>query len=62
MIGDVSENSIVDVGDIGPFVAVLLNPLAATPGQHCAADANVDTQLDGRDVQPFIQALFAAAP
>ncbi|MBI5761932.1 MAG: thrombospondin type 3 repeat-containing protein [Planctomycetes bacterium] len=62
MVGDVSENSIVDMGDIGPFVTVLLNPLAATPGQRCAADANVDTRLDGRDVQSFIQALFAAAP
>jgi hypothetical protein len=58
MVGDVSENSIVDVADISPFITVLLNPFAATPGQLCAADTNSDSKVDGRDTQSFVDLLL----
>jgi len=55
--GDFNFNAIVDCTDIPTMVAVLLNPAGATPQQRDIADMNSDTQNDGRDIQPFVNAL-----
>ncbi len=50
--GDVSNDGLVDINDTAPFIAVLLDPI---PGDNfCAADINGDTNVDGLDVQPFV--------
>lgn len=56
--GDISGDSLVNVGDVGPFVAVLLDPDAATADERCAADVNESGWPDGADVQAFMNLLI----
>ena len=51
-IGDVNLN------DVGPFVSALLDPATATADEYCAADANEDGQLNGQDLQGFVNRLL----
>lgn len=56
--GDVNGDTLVDVGDIASFVAVLLNPAGASAAQFCAANVNRDSQVNGLDIGPFISLLL----
>ncbi len=55
--GDLNRSGAVDPADAPLFVALLLDPAAATPADRTLADMNGDTQNDGRDLAPFIAAL-----
>jgi|GEM_PF-5768456 len=59
LLGDVSGDLIVDMDDMIDFVAILLDPSQATADEYCAADANGDATVDGRDVQAFMELLLA---
>lgn len=58
--GDLSGNGLVQVGDISPFVQVLLTS-AGTAEELCAADVNLDGAPNGKDVAPFVNALLSGA-
>lgn len=53
-IGDVSGDGVVAMDDIAPFVAVMLEPDAATEDEICAVDTNLDGAGNGLDVQAFL--------
>lgn len=53
--GDINSDGVVDVGDLPTLVAVLLDPNVATADEFCAADANTDGQLNGLDLQGFVE-------
>ncbi len=55
--GDLSENGTIDFDDIPLFVSVLLS--GGAPTQICIADMNNDSDVDGMDLQPFVEALLA---
>lgn len=57
--GDVSGDGAVNLDDMSAFVAVLLDPGAATAEDFCAADANGDTNVSGLDVASFIDLILA---
>lgn len=57
--GDLDDDGSVSYLDIAPFVAVLLDPAAATATQQCTADTNTDGQIDGGDIQRLIELLGA---
>ncbi len=52
--GDVSGDGNVDVDDTADFIAVLLDPGAASADELCAANVNGDANVDGLDVQAFV--------
>ena len=56
--GDVNGDGLFDLGDVGPFIGVLLDPSAATSVESCAADMNGDTVANGTDIQFFLDALL----
>ncbi|MBN2559936.1 MAG: hypothetical protein JXQ75_03275 [Phycisphaerae bacterium] len=56
--GDVNGDDVFDIADIGPFVGVLLDPTGATPREFCAANINADSDVDGLDLQAFVDALL----
>ncbi len=56
--GDMDENGMVNIDDIASFVAVLLDPASATESQQCAADVNQDTDVNGLDLQAFLDMLI----
>jgi len=58
-LGDVDDSGSVTIDDLAPFIAVVLNPAAATEDQQCAADVNEDANIDGRDLQSFLNLLLA---
>jgi hypothetical protein len=59
--GDVSGDGLVDLGDVGSFVGVLLDPVGAAPDDVCAADVNASgLPPDGLDIQAFVTLLLAA--
>jgi hypothetical protein len=58
--GDLNNDGDVNELDIPMFNAVILNPASATNVQFCAGDVNVDLQLDGLDVQGFVDLLLGA--
>ncbi len=50
--GDFNGDGVVDMADVWPFIDVLLE------GVRCyAMDINGDRQLDGDDLQEFVEAL-----
>lgn len=53
-LGDVSGDGDVNNFDIDSFVAVLTDPVAATPVQRCAADVNLDGYVNNFDIDPFV--------
>ncbi|QOJ02359.1 MAG: S8 family serine peptidase [Planctomycetia bacterium] len=55
--GDVNQNTLVDGGDIGDFIRVLLDPPSATPAERCAADVSANGTVELADVDPFVQLL-----
>lgn len=57
VLGDLSGNGSVGTEDIPLFVALLLDPGAATQPDRDTADMNGDTDNDGDDIQLFIAAL-----
>lgn len=59
MAGDVNGDALFDLADVGPFTEVLLDPSSATSEAFCAADLNVDGQVDGLDVQHFLDDLLS---
>ena len=56
--GDVNADTFVELGDLAPFVAVVLDPASATPDQRCAADTNNDGLVDGLGTQGFINLIL----
>ncbi|MBX3395357.1 MAG: M4 family metallopeptidase [Phycisphaerae bacterium] len=57
--GDLNSDSLVNLGDIAEFVAVLLND-SASGAHHCAADINRDGRADGEDVVDFVGCILSA--
>lgn len=55
--GDFDGLNGVDMNDVDPFVAIVLDPDAATPEDRCLADMNSDGLVNGADVQDFTDAL-----
>ncbi len=53
--GDMDGDHGVDADDVMLFVQVLLDPNFGTPDERCAADNNLDTLVNGDDVQPFVE-------
>ncbi len=56
--GDVNADLSIDLGDIGSFVATLLDPGAATSQALCAADTDSDGDVNGGDVTGFVDVLM----
>lgn len=54
-VGDVNGDDVIDMADVNAAVQVLLAPDDATPEQRAAVDANCDTVVDGRDIQPLVE-------
>lgn len=57
--GDVDASGTVDAADASPLAAILLDPSTAVGDQLCAADVNGDGNIDGRDVQTFVNLILA---
>ena len=57
VLGDLSSNGSVGLEDAPLFVALLLDPAAASQADRDTADMNSDTDNDGNDIQLFITAL-----
>lgn len=55
--GDCNEDGLVNLADIEPFVAILLDP-AGAPYDPQNADLNCDGFADGRDIQLFVDRLI----
>jgi len=53
-IGDFDMNGLVDLNDVNPFAALLIDSSSVTDDQLCAADVNKNGKLDGRDLGGFI--------
>ena len=53
MTGDVSGDRNVDVDDTAAFIAVMLDPGAASADEFCAADVDEDGDVNGLDIQGF---------
>ncbi|MFQ5412374.1 MAG: dockerin type I domain-containing protein, partial [Phycisphaerae bacterium] len=58
LLGDMDGNGVVDMADVPLFVAVLLDPAAATQQDRDTADMNADLANDGLDITPFVTALL----
>ncbi len=56
--GDLNDTQTVDLGDIEPFVGVVLDPAAASDADRCAADLDRNGTVDGGDIQPLVDALL----
>lgn len=50
--GDFDGDGVLGAGDISDFVDALVNPMG-----ECPADVNLDTQVDGFDIQEFVDNL-----
>jgi len=60
--GDMDDSGCVDSADIPAFIAVLLDPTAASPADRDRADISLDTLNDGVDIAPFVAAIIAGCP
>jgi hypothetical protein len=60
MVGDVNLDGIIDGRDLGPFVDVLLDPGSAPIQQQCAADVEVDGEVNMGDVDNFVALLLGS--
>lgn len=57
VLGDMDANGVVDMPDVPLFVALLLDPSAATMDAKLRGDMDVNLSNDSTDVQMFIDAL-----
>ena len=57
--GDFDANGSVNPDDVGPFVAVLLDPGAFTFDKRCIADTDRNSTVNGSDVSGFVECLIA---
>ncbi len=57
--GDVNCDEIIDLDDVEPFVAGLLDPMGADACTRAGADANGDGLLDGHDVSSLVDCVLA---
>ncbi len=60
--GDMDGSGCVDANDIPAFIAVVLDPDAATPASRELADMNADALNDGGDIALFTAAAIAGCP
>ena len=58
-VGDMDQDGFKNGADIAGFVESLLAPSTASDAQFCAADINVDGNVDLNDVQLFVGLLVA---
>lgn len=58
--GDVNCDQAIDLDDVAPFVAHLLEPSSGQPCEQSAADVNADGLLNGNDVSGFVGCVLAA--
>lgn len=58
--GDLNADGVIDEGDLGAFVDVLVNG-ATEPDVTCAADLTADGLTDGLDVSSFVNCLVNGA-
>lgn len=56
--GDVDGNGVVEFADVDDLVDVLLDPSLVSPCDADRADVNLDTFLNGLDVQAFVNELL----
>ena len=59
MPADLNADEAVDVGDVGPFVEVLLDG-TPEPDIFCAADINQDSTVNGNDIAGFVDCVLGA--
>ena len=55
--GDVNGDDVVTIDDVPGLVAAILTPASMTSAVACGADANLDGQLNGADLQAFVEIL-----
>lgn len=60
--GDVNRNNVVDLNDVPEFIANLLEPPAPQDPAYCALDTNNDDEVDGEDIQVFVDVLVGGLP
>lgn len=58
--GDMNGDRVVDIGDIEPFVTMMLVPPTGSATLLCPADVNNSLSLDGLDIQPFINLVMSS--
>lgn len=59
MPGDLNCDVVLDLDDVPPFTTALIDAGAFTECNIDAADMNGDTNFDGADIAPFVDALLA---
>jgi len=57
--GDINNDRVLDLFDVIPMAAVLLDPSQATVVETCAADINQDGIVNGMDVQHFVDLIMS---
>lgn len=57
-VGDLNGSGTVELGDLVDFSAVVLEPNSYPPGVLCVADINLDSAVDGNDIQGFVDLLI----
>jgi len=54
-LGDIDASGTVNLADVGIFATAVLDPDSLTGDPSCAADINQDGNLNGADIQGFIE-------
>jgi len=57
-LGDLTGDEVLDMNDLAPMIAALVNPPVIGTDAFCAADVNVDGRIDGGDIQLFADRLI----
>ena len=60
-LGDLNGDEVLDIADLEPMIAALLNPPQIGTAAFCAADVNEDGAIDGDDIQLFTDRLIGGA-
>jgi hypothetical protein len=58
LLGDFNQSGVVEAGDIPGMVALLLDPMGASPEDQAIGDMNQDTVNDGLDLQLFVDEMI----
>lgn len=59
--GDLTGDMTLDISDVAPMIAALMNPPPIGTAAFCAADVNLDGAIDGNDIQLFTDRLVGGA-
>ncbi len=58
-LGDVDGSGTVNLADVGTFATAVLDPTSLTGDPLCAADINQDDNVNGADIQDFVNLVLA---